>query len=64
MQPLYLKTEAEWEQAIARVDELIALGFVADPARQAEVARLADAIQEFEQRNGWAPQTRVTAAAR
>ena len=64
MSTIYLHTEADWEQAIARVDALIAQGFTHDKARQAEVANLADAIQEFEQRHGWAPQTRTTAPAR
>ena len=64
MPAIYLHTEADWQQAIARADTLIAQGFTNDKARQAEVAALADAIQEFEQRHGWAPQTRTTAPVR
>ena len=64
MPVMYLHTEADWEQAIARVDALIALSFAHDKVRQLEVAALAEAIQEFEQRNGWAPQTRATVVVR
>jgi hypothetical protein len=64
MPVIYLHTEADWEQAVARVNALIAQGFGHDKARQTEVATLADAIQEFEQRQGWAPQTRAKASVR
>ncbi len=64
MPTIYLHTEADWEKAIARVDALIAQGFAHDKQRQAEVAALADAIQEFEQRHGWAPQTRTATPVR
>lgn len=59
-----LHTEVDWEKAIARVDALIAEGFSHDKQRQAEVATLADAIQEFEQRHGWVPQTRAAVPVR
>ena len=58
-----LRTEADWEAAIARIDALIAAGFATDPVRQAEVAQLAEAIQAFEQLHGWAPHPAAVATA-